>query len=132
VTINPALSDRLTAELQRRYASWREARKRLHDVFADELGPLPEDLPVGTAGLVTPATAPTVQKPVSCLVPTQPSKNRHALSGHGLCRSRRGALSDDTVDGTAAIANYKPVLDYPAGGTRVRAAREPALTSPRR
>ena len=46
MTIDPALAGRLTAELQRRDASWREARKRLHDVFAEELGPAPEDLPV--------------------------------------------------------------------------------------
>jgi hypothetical protein len=38
------------------------------------------------------------------------------LSVQGLCRSRRGAFSDDTVNGTAAIADYKPVLDYSVRG----------------
>jgi len=46
VTINPALAERLTAELQRRGERHREARKRLHDVFADELGLLPDEPPV--------------------------------------------------------------------------------------
>jgi hypothetical protein len=44
--IDPALSDRLSAELRRRDASRREALTRLHETFADELGPLPEELPV--------------------------------------------------------------------------------------
>ncbi len=46
MTINPALAERLTAELQRRGERHREARKRLHDVFADELGLLPDEPPV--------------------------------------------------------------------------------------
>jgi len=46
VTIDPALSDRLTAELRRRDASRREALTRLHETFADELGPLPDEPPV--------------------------------------------------------------------------------------
>ena len=46
MTIDHALAERLTAELRRRDASWREARKRLHDVFADELGLLPDEPPV--------------------------------------------------------------------------------------
>ena len=44
--IDPALAGRLTAELQRRGERHREARKRLHDVFADELGLLPDEPPV--------------------------------------------------------------------------------------
>jgi len=46
VTIDHALAERLTAELQRRGERHREARKRLHDVFADELGLLPDEPPV--------------------------------------------------------------------------------------
>lgn len=46
MTIDHALAERLTAELQRRGERHREARKRLHDVFADELGLLPDEPPV--------------------------------------------------------------------------------------
>ena len=57
MTIDPALSDRLTAELQRRHTSRREALARLHYVFPDELGPLPEDLPVELGDLSPEALA---------------------------------------------------------------------------
>ena len=57
MTINPALAERLTAELQRRGERHREARKRLHDVFADELGPLPEEPPVELGDLSPEALA---------------------------------------------------------------------------
>ena len=46
MTIDHALAERLTAELQRRGERHREARKRLHDVFADELGLLADEPPV--------------------------------------------------------------------------------------
>ena len=49
MTIDPALSERLTAELRRRDASWREMALRLHDAF--DLGPLPEALPVELGSL---------------------------------------------------------------------------------
>ena len=45
--IDPALSDRLKAELRRRAERRREALARLHDAFPDTLGPLPEEKPVG-------------------------------------------------------------------------------------
>ena len=44
--IDPALAERLSAELRRRDASRREALTRLHETFADELGPLPDEPPV--------------------------------------------------------------------------------------
>jgi len=46
VTINPALAERLSAELQRLGERHREALARLHEAFADELGPLPDEPPV--------------------------------------------------------------------------------------
>ena len=57
MTIDPALAERLTAELQRRAASWREVRKRLHDVFAEELGPLSDKPPVKLGDLSAEALA---------------------------------------------------------------------------
>ena len=57
MTIDPALSDRLTAELRRRDASRREALTRLHETFADELGPLPDEPPVELGDLSPEALA---------------------------------------------------------------------------
>jgi hypothetical protein len=57
VTIDPTLSGRLASELRHRGERHREARKRLHDVFADELGPLPEELPVELVDLSPQALA---------------------------------------------------------------------------
>ena len=51
MTIAPALTDRLTAELQRLGERHREALARLHEAFADELGPLPDKPPVELADL---------------------------------------------------------------------------------
>ena len=46
MTIDPALAERLSAELQRLGERHREALARLHEAFADELGPLSDKLPV--------------------------------------------------------------------------------------
>jgi hypothetical protein len=43
---NAALSERLRAVLRRRAETRREALTRLHETFADELGPLPDEPPV--------------------------------------------------------------------------------------
>jgi len=85
VTIDHALAERLTAELRRRDASWREARKRLHDVFAEELGPLPEEPPVALGELAPEQLAALT---VDLLWP--PSQEERRM------RSRR--LLDDVFD----------------------------------
>ncbi len=46
MTIDPALSERLRAVLRHRAETRREALTRLHETFADELGPLPDEPPV--------------------------------------------------------------------------------------
>src|SRR2546423_9707164 len=46
VTINPALAERLSAELRRLGERHREAFARLQEAFADGLGPLPDEPPV--------------------------------------------------------------------------------------
>jgi hypothetical protein len=46
VTIDPALSERLRVVLRHRAETRREALTRLHETFADELGPLPDETPV--------------------------------------------------------------------------------------
>jgi len=40
-----------------------------------------------------------------------------SLGGYGLCRSGRSEFSNDAVDGPAATADYKHVLNYPVGRT---------------
>ena len=57
MTINPALADRLASELRHRGERHREARKRLHDVFAEELGPLPDKPPIELGDLSPDALA---------------------------------------------------------------------------
>ena len=46
MTVDPALSERLRAVLRHRAETRREALTRLHETFADELGPLPDEPPV--------------------------------------------------------------------------------------
>ena len=46
MTIDPALSERLRAVLRHRAETRREALTRLHETFADELGPLPDETPI--------------------------------------------------------------------------------------
>ena len=46
MTIDPALAGRLASELRHRGERHREALARLHEAFADELGPLPDEPPV--------------------------------------------------------------------------------------
>ena len=49
--IDPALSERLKAELRRRAERHREALARLHDAFPDTLGALPDEEPVDLGDL---------------------------------------------------------------------------------
>jgi hypothetical protein len=57
VTIDPALAGRLASELRHRGERHRESLARLHEAFADELGPLPDKPPVELADLSPEALA---------------------------------------------------------------------------